>query len=192
PNSLTLYPEFLTPEAQAQLATAADRKLRRICGRKYWDGHFDGVIRNYRECSVSAWAGPSAGDEADAVPREVVRKIKATVESEVGETVKWIDPHILDLGLGGEIRAHVDNIKASGSIITGLCLLAPAVIIFRHVKDPSISFSALMNPGTLYVQRDALRFDYTHEIPDDSALRSFKATAVPRGRRISVMMRNAK
>ncbi|KAJ3175849.1 Alpha-ketoglutarate-dependent dioxygenase alkB 7, mitochondrial [Geranomyces variabilis] len=212
PTALRIYPSFLAPDAQTHLAAAADSKLRRLAGKKYWDGHFDGVIRQYRECSVSAWAAHSElrlqqdqqqqqqqqqqpahlHDTADAFPRSIVAKVKRTVEAERGEPIEWLDPHMLDLAADGEIKAHVDNIQASGAIITGLCLLSPTVIVFRNVADPTAYFSALMQPGALYVQRDALRFDYTHEIPGgDSALRVFGGKPIPPARRISIMMRDA-
>ncbi|KAJ3156668.1 Alpha-ketoglutarate-dependent dioxygenase alkB 7, mitochondrial [Geranomyces michiganensis] len=220
PSALTIYPSFLTPEAQTRLVAAADSKLRRLAGKKYWDGHFDGVIRQYRECSVSAWAAHSElrfqhiqqqyhhpqpahmHDSADAFPRSVISEIKRAVENaargsggddgDKHEEIRWIDPHILDLAAEGEIKAHVDNVQASGAIITGLCLLSPTVIVFRSVADPSAYFTALMEPGALYVQRDALRFDYTHEIPGgDSPLRVFGGKLIPPARRISIMMRDA-
>ncbi|KAJ3170755.1 Alpha-ketoglutarate-dependent dioxygenase alkB 7, mitochondrial [Geranomyces variabilis] len=214
PSALTIYPLFLATDAQTRLAAAADSKLRRLAGKKYWDGHFDGVIRQYRECSVSAWAAHSElrlqqqqqqqqqqpqlahmHDSADAFPRSIVSEVKRAVETERGgkyEAIDWIDPHILDLAADGEIKAHVDNIQASGAVITGLCLLSPTVIVFRNVADPTAYFSALMEPGTLYVQRDALRFDYTHEIPGGaSALRVFDGKPIPPARRISIMMRDA-
>ncbi|TPX69442.1 hypothetical protein SpCBS45565_g02467 [Spizellomyces sp. 'palustris'] len=191
PSSLTIIPNFLSPAQQALVTKSADKKLRRLCGREYWNGHFDGVIEKYRECSVGAWSR-SGGDEADIVGivDEIKKVVEELVEADGGRVGKWLDPHILDLGEGGEIRAHVDNVQASGTIITGLCLLSPAVIIFRQVKDPTQYFSALLEPGSLYIQRDALRFDYTHEIPDDPTLRKFKGDPIPRGRRISIMMRN--
>ncbi|KAI8816077.1 uncharacterized protein EV422DRAFT_572138 [Fimicolochytrium jonesii] len=207
PSSLTIFPNFLSQDTQFRLATLAEKKLRRLCGKAFWAGHFDGVTKEYRECSVRSWGvGVGGGDDVrdvgdEDLPGWVLGRVKRTVEAEVGSTsadaggadgkIQWLDPHILELAENGEIRAHVDNVEASGSIVTGLCLLSPAVMIFRKVSDSSTSFTALMEPGTLYVQRDALRYDYTHEIPVDGQLRMFRGSPVPRGRRISIMMRDA-
>ncbi|KAJ3022589.1 Alpha-ketoglutarate-dependent dioxygenase alkB 7, mitochondrial [Thoreauomyces humboldtii] len=180
-------------ETHEALVSAADRKLRRLCGKAYWKTHHDGVINNYREASVSAWgtlAGP--GTDEEALPRSIVERIKRQVETETGgDPIDWLDPHILDLAAGGDIRAHVDNLQASGSIITGLCLMSPAVAVFRSAKDPNVRFSAWLEPRTLYVQRDDLRFVYTHEILATLPWRGSTPKEV-RGRRMSLMMRNAK
>ncbi|KAJ3181342.1 Alpha-ketoglutarate-dependent dioxygenase alkB 7, mitochondrial [Gaertneriomyces sp. JEL0708] len=195
-DALILIPNFLSESEHSHLISECDRKIKRLCGRKYLDGHFDQVISTYRECSVSAWNGSNATQqglspgEAEAVA--ILDRVKRTVQELLdAKPIRWLDPHILDLGNGGEIRAHVDNLEASGSIIVGLSLLSPAVIVFRKSGDPSQYFRALVEARSLYIQSDELRYGYTHEIPNEPQL-LLNNKQIIKDRRISIMLRDVK
>ncbi len=71
------------------------------------------------------------------------------------EPLTLMAPHLLELE-GGEasgIGPHVDYVESCGPMIAGLCLLSPAVMVFRNVKEPSDTFPLLLEPGSLYLQR---------------------------------------
>nr|CAG8448476.1 4544_t:CDS:2 [Entrophospora candida] len=79
--------------------------------------------------------------------------------------------------------------KYSGRIVAGISLISSTVMIFRHKDDPEIQFSVLLEPGSLYVQRDSIRYNFTHEIPQDPNEHRFKGQLIPKKRRISLMFR---
>ncbi|KAI8999800.1 hypothetical protein BC832DRAFT_199742 [Gaertneriomyces semiglobifer] len=195
-DALIIIPNFLSESEHSHLISECDRKIKRLCGRKYLEGHFDKVISTYRECSVSAWNGSNATrqglspGEAEAVV--ILDRAKRTVqELRDAKPIRWLDPHILDLGNGGEIRAHVDNLEASGSIIVGVSLQSPAAIVFRKSDDPSQYFTALVEARSLYIQSDELRYGYTHEIPNNPQL-LLNNKHIVKDRRISIMLRDEK
>ncbi|CAJ0825810.1 13143_t:CDS:2 [Entrophospora sp. SA101] len=70
--------------------------------------------------------------------------------------------------------------KYSGGIVAGISLISSTVMIFRHKDDPEIQFSVLLEPGSLYVQRDSIRYNFTHEIPQDPNEHRFKGQLIPK------------
>lgn len=148
PPPLILLPSFVTEKEQSALVIQSQRRLKRILGRKgyarYEPGHFDNVIRNYKEAIISDWGS----DLESAICRDIVERIKASVNLPP-ETV-WLDSHILDLASDGEILSHVDHAGYSGGVIAGLSLVSPCVMHFQRKQE---HFSILLEPGSLYIQR---------------------------------------
>ncbi|KCV72485.1 hypothetical protein H696_00080 [Fonticula alba] len=83
--------------------------------------------------------------------------------------------HTLDLRADGHIQPHVDNLSASGRLVAGVSLLSGRVVRFeqmytdarpRESVKPSERrvLDVLLPPGSFYMQRDKLRYDYTHAI----------------------------
>eukprot|EP01114_Cavostelium_apophysatum_P011687 TRINITY_DN2607_c0_g1_i3.p1 TRINITY_DN2607_c0_g1~~TRINITY_DN2607_c0_g1_i3.p1 ORF type:complete len:152 (+),score=3.48 TRINITY_DN2607_c0_g1_i3:418-873(+) len=127
-------------------------------------------------------------------------------------TTKWLfGVHAVDLAPEGRIGAHVDSIKFSGEILSGLSLLSPCVMTLRrdpknsehkspdgddiakkHLKnhDTPISVDLLLEPRSLYILTSLARWEFTHEIPSGSDVVQFGDKSVQRARRISVMFRN--
>ncbi|KAG2178037.1 hypothetical protein INT43_003290, partial [Umbelopsis isabellina] len=93
----------------------------------------------------------------------------------------------VDLHSTGEIKAHVDNVEYSGSVVAGLCLLSPAIMKLRHKDDPNNQLDVLLDPGTFYIQRDSVRYAFTHEITLDNSV--WNGEQIDRGRRISLLFR---
>ena len=191
PAHLQMIPNFISPQESLQLTALMDAKLDRLC-RSYQSSHFDSVIHGYREASISDW-----DITGNTLPSQILQRLvrKVNLEHE-----QWTTPHVLDLkDAQSGIKAHVDHTTASGSIIMGICLLSPAVMIFRHVKDPSSYFQVLLEPNCAYIQRyclhdqlivrDDVRYNYTHEIPsgDDH---TFNGQLIPRQRRLALLLRN--
>ncbi|KAG0368638.1 hypothetical protein BGZ54_001497 [Gamsiella multidivaricata] len=188
------------------LVEAATKKLKRALGKqvRYEDGHFDGVITRYRECSATDWgtvpeseattmASSSLDTPTDTrgrtTPREIMHSIK---QQFFPHHWNWVAPHILELESGkGGIKPHVDHLDASGEVVAGLCLGSTAIMELIHEDDPSKQFRVLLPKGCFYFQRDGVRYHYKHGIPILPEDHQFKGTVVPKEKRISIMLRNA-
>jgi len=145
------------------------------CCRISFQGHFDGVIKWYREMHVSSW--PSE-------PPEVLRaldRLKTVHPDEPTQT------HILHLSSEGEILGHVDNVEASGSWILGVSLGSTRVMRLESVVDKDDTFDILLPSGSVYLQRDSTRYNYKHSILKEA---TFRGSSIPNGQRLSIMLRN--
>ncbi|KAI9026864.1 hypothetical protein DFJ74DRAFT_662238 [Hyaloraphidium curvatum] len=195
-SDLLVIPDFVSQDEHDHLFAAAAAKIRRIAGRRYEDGHFDGVIRHYRECSISSWGSGRGSDLCDPAKRHPLDEEDPTtlaifrrVYSLFPARTPWLPPHVLDLREGdGEIGPHVDNVNASGGIVCAVCLGAGAVAVFRPVGEPEREVRVLLRPRTFYAQVGKLRYDYTHEIPLE---RTFRGERIAGDRRITVLFRDA-
>ena len=178
---INVLPEFLSEEEEASLVRTAGDTL----GRRGWeDGHWDGVIRGYREGSVSV-------SRLSPISRASVARAAARFPKgpRTGEPQSSI--HFLELSAAGEILAHVDSVKFSGGIVAGLCLLSDAVM--ELVPEPEAGSLAspiriLLPRRALYTLSGAARYEWAHSIPAGAPM--FKGRAVTRERRISVMLRD--
>ncbi|KAF9570921.1 Alpha-ketoglutarate-dependent dioxygenase alkB 7, mitochondrial [Mortierella alpina] len=215
-----LVPGYLSPDEQEMLLAAATKKLKRALGKqvRYEDGHFDGVITRYRECSATDWGGAVApapitldernNNKASTTSETVVSTTAATRQgtdrttpNEVMQSIKqeffppcwkWVAPHILELEAGkGGIKPHVDHLDASGEVVAGLCLGSDAVMELIHEDDPQKRFRVLLPKGCFYFQRDSVRYHYKHGIPIELEDHQFKGKVIPKEKRISIMLRNA-
>ncbi|KAF9952491.1 Alpha-ketoglutarate-dependent dioxygenase alkB 7, mitochondrial [Mortierella alpina] len=209
-----LVPGYLSPKEQEMLLAAATKKLKRALGKqvRYEDGHFDGVITRYRECSATDWAGaafPAPIDKDKDIPLEAPLETASdsrqgqdrTSPSEVMQSIKqeffppswkWVAPHILELEAGkGGIKPHVDHLDASGEVVAGLCLGSDAVMELIYEDDAQKQFRVLLPKGCFYFQRDSVRYHYKHGIPIELEDHQFKGKVIPKEKRISIMLRNA-
>ncbi|KAF9202067.1 Alpha-ketoglutarate-dependent dioxygenase alkB 7, mitochondrial [Haplosporangium sp. Z 27] len=197
-----IVPDYLSSKEHEMLVEAATKKLKRALGRqiRYEDGHFDGVITRYRECSASDWGGVSAPGSPTSLQPSLVTNLKdRATPQEVIESIKqqffpsdwrWVAPHILELESGkGGIKPHVDHLDASGEVVAGLCLCSTAVMELIHQDDPKKQFRVLLPKGCFYFQRDSVRYNYKHGIPIQTEDHSFKGTLIPKEKRISIMLR---
>lgn len=181
-ENFSLFPGFLQAEEGKKVEKIALRKLKRSVGLGYEEGHFDGRIHGYRECSVSHWpVGPQEED--------FIQGILHRMTDHFDPKVKWLSPHILELKEGGGIDFHVDNHESSGGILVGLSLVSTCVMHLRHREDHERAFSVLLPPNSLYIQRGACRYVYEHAIPADGPSRTWANESIPPARRISLMMR---
>jgi len=102
--------------------------------------------------------------------------------------------HILHLATDGYILPHVDNIQASGSFILGVSLGAPRILHLEEVNaNPSQDANhvpacdLLLEPGSVYVQRDYTRYNMKHSILQEGTI---GGVFVPHGQRLSIMIRD--
>ncbi|KAJ1307420.1 hypothetical protein OPQ81_001522 [Rhizoctonia solani] len=181
-----IYPGFLSIEEQQILLKASLTKLggkrgrpRRASGAatlepveyKFEEGHFDGVIRDYREMTVSSWPDSSPLDLSRILLRLYELVDPGNTPTNPGLTTPPnIQTHILHLASTGVILPHVDNVEASGSVIA-----------------EDTSFDVLLESGSVYIQRKDIRYKWKHEIPN---VAEFGGRKVGGGQRISVMLRD--
>lgn len=104
-HDLLLFPDFLSQPEHDFLVSACDRKLKRSLGSaaQYEQGHFDGVIRGYRECEASHWG------KDDVRVREILQRIFGLLPEEW----EWLNPHIL--GKAPSCRAMMRILSLSRS-----------------------------------------------------------------------------
>jgi len=107
-------------------------------------GHYDNVIRDYREMHLTSWREsetPGLG--------QILNRLRAMCPSQNIQT------HILHLASTGEILPHVDNVSASGTWILGVSLGAPRVLQMEttNVVYPHKKLDILLTSGSLYLQR---------------------------------------
>ena len=97
-----LHADVITPAEEDALAAEADRYLR---ARRYEAGHFDGVIRHYRELQrpLRSWSSAS---------RSLFDRVASLVALPSG--AELLPVHVLDLEAHGEISRHVDHVEYSG------------------------------------------------------------------------------
>ncbi|KAI0797628.1 hypothetical protein C8Q75DRAFT_11364 [Abortiporus biennis] len=135
------------------------------------EGHYDGVIKRYREMHVSSWP--------EGVPglKEILDKIHAVHPTEPSQT------HLLHLASDGEIFPHVDNLGASGSWILGVSLGGERLLRVENVEDPSNTYELMLPSGSLYIQKDSIRFGFKHSVTKPPDMQN-------PGQRLSMMIRD--
>lgn len=121
---------------------------------KFAQGHFDAVIHDYRERLVEA--GPADLEQYRPGVSRLFDKLRPLYPSQD------IQMHLLHLATTGEIHPHVDNLEASGSWILGVSLGSPRFL--RLESEGCEPFEVLLPSGSVYVQRDDVRFNYKHSI----------------------------
>lgn len=121
---LILVPNFITEEEESVALSDVEPQLKR---RRYDDGHFDGVILDYRERTypIAALSGSS---------QAIVERAYSLFPAAPAAGKHMDSVHAIDLTARGEIRNHVDSIKFSGSIICGISMLSDAIM--RLTEEP--------------------------------------------------------
>lgn len=105
-------------------------------------GHFDGVIRKYREARITDAQWATLGD---AQLGNIVNKLRSLLPPVP------LQFQALHLSGKGEILPHVDNIDASGSTIMGVSLGAARVL--RLEDGYGNVWDQTLEPGSCYIQR---------------------------------------
>ncbi|EJD44066.1 hypothetical protein AURDEDRAFT_88271, partial [Auricularia subglabra TFB-10046 SS5] len=122
---------------------------------EFQEGHYDGVIRNYREMHVSTWP-PSHDLE------QVLGRVHSLLPDGFPGEKGRIQSHILHLASNGYIAPHIDNVGASGSWILGVSLGARRSMLLENVDHPDTRFEVALPSGSVYLQRDSVRYQFKH------------------------------
>ncbi|PRP73425.1 putative alpha-ketoglutarate-dependent dioxygenase ABH7-like, partial [Planoprotostelium fungivorum] len=117
-NEIRIIPNFITPDEEESLMNEV----------KYEENHWDKVIVDFRETEKTRWKEEN---------ESIFRRMREMFDT----NIKWLPGvHILDLTEKGYIGPHVDSIKFSGSIISGISLLSDCVMkLTPHSIPPVIS-----------------------------------------------------
>ncbi|KZT73560.1 hypothetical protein DAEQUDRAFT_743047 [Daedalea quercina L-15889] len=140
----------------------------------FQEGHFDGVIRRYREMHVSPWP-PDIEGLSPALDR--LRDVYPSTD---------VQAHLLHLASDGEILPHVDNVGASGSWILGVSLGAPRILKLENTTDPEEAYTLALPSGSVYIQQDTTRYHFKHSILLNGL---FDGKQYDGGQRMSIMIR---
>ncbi|KAF9453270.1 hypothetical protein P691DRAFT_793070 [Macrolepiota fuliginosa MF-IS2] len=137
---------------------------------EFQEGHYDGVIRHYREMHLAAW--PEAEFESLS---SVLKRLYALCPSQNVQT------HLLHLGTRGYILPHIDNIHASGTWILGVSLGNERLLHLKPVRGGP-PFELILPSGSVYLQRGGVRYTYEHSIEHKPG--------EDHGQRLSIMIRD--
>ncbi|BGP44056.1 hypothetical protein JCM10449v2_008113 [Rhodotorula kratochvilovae] len=226
--ALSVIPAFLSwPEQDLLLehslrlldspsrTTAAGRKTRRAWVKAHpeWDGrgfpadeataweegHFDGVIKRYREMLVreGQWGDAAAPGTPLANALEKVYSLLPPPPSSSSTAAPPASPpshlimHLLHLSSTGAIYPHVDNLEAFGRTIAGVSLGGERVMRFKQVSEPGEGmprdgpeeFEVLLESGSA----EPLRTHYTHEVLEKA---EWQGREVGGTQRLSIMLRD--
>lgn len=108
----------------------------------YDQGHYDGVIKNYREMHVSAWP------EDEPRLSQLLNRLRRFHSEEP------IQYHVLHLASDGEIHPHVDHLDAFGSWIVGVSLGFDRILrLEKETSDRKFVHDVILPSGSVYVQK---------------------------------------
>lgn len=108
----------------------------------YDQGHYDGVITNYREMHVSAW------------PEDQPRLSELLNRLRLFHSEEPIQYHLLHLASDGEIHPHVDHLEAFGSWIVGVSLGSHRILrLEKEILDRKFVYDVILPSGSVYVQK---------------------------------------
>ncbi|CCL99328.1 uncharacterized protein FIBRA_01346 [Fibroporia radiculosa] len=141
----------------------------------FQEGHYDGVIKRFRETHVTAWPTDVAGLHT------VLSRLQGLFPSQDTQT------HLLHLAADGEILPHVDNVGASGSWILGVSLGASRILRLENTENQHEAFDIPLISGSVYVQKYSVRYGYQHSILNDGFL---NGTRYNGGQRLSIIVRD--
>lgn len=141
--------------------TAAGARIR--AHGTFVKGHFDGVIKRYREIHVSSWSA----DSLEPPLSHVLDHLRALHPSNTPTQT-----HVIHLASDGEILPHVDNIEASGSWIMGVSLGDERILRMAPVEGFTSAepFEVSLPSGSVYLQRLVKIYLFSSHVTDLSSL----------------------
>lgn len=173
-KNLIIYPNFIDEKEELNLIEEITPKVRRM---RYEYDHWDNAIHGFREFESEKW-----NDKNSAIFQKV-HKYAFINDSNYMSSV-----HVLDLAENGYIKAHLDSVRFCGRTIAGLSLLTDSIMRLISEKD-QMTVDILLNRRSLYIMRDFVRYNFTHEIlPNEKSI--FKEHKILKGRRISLICRS--
>lgn len=178
--------------AQGAAADQDDANLQDLFSGPYGfeEGHFDSVIHDYRESLLSSFPPPStAYPDLPALMRRLYTLVLPQLGIDAELPPNGTLTHVLHLAPHGQILPHVDNLDASGSVILGVSLGASRVLRLEH-KDAKTGWDVLLPSGSVYLQKDSVRYSYEHSIlPYDHEGSVWDGRRLEPGHRVSIMIR---
>lgn len=220
-----VYENFISKDEHESLIKDVSNRMRR---KRYEKGHWDAVIDGFKESElidpVNDGVESFASTPLSNVSSDLILRVRDHIEknhilsspdsendsvssssssSKVGN-VRWLPCHAIDLGNDGTLSAHVDSVKFSGDIVSGLSLVSSSIMRLRPAasekdKDGNSAGAGYVDiylpPMSLYVLSGGGRFDYTHELLPCGAIfetENGKKMQIAREKRVSIIFRDAK
>ncbi|ORY28580.1 hypothetical protein BCR39DRAFT_468092, partial [Naematelia encephala] len=152
-------------------------------------GHYDSVIHDYRE-SLLTTLPPTNSNLLVPLLNRIYALLPNSpqIPLEGNTTPSNALTHVLHLAPHGEILPHVDHVEASGGVIVGISIGAERVL--RLVRKAGIGWEVRLQSGSLYIQRDTVRYEYEHSIlPYEHEASVWDGKRLQPGHRVSIMVR---
>lgn len=174
-TNMLVQEDFLSEYEEMSLLNEVDPYMRRL---RYEYDHWDNAIHGFRETERRTW-----NDEN----QKILDRVKNIAFPPDVPKLAYV--HILDLEKKGYIKPHIDAVRFCGNTIAGLSLLSSSVMRLVHDKDKNRYADILLKRRSLYIMKDAIRYEYSHEILPEAESK-FKGQIIPKDRRISIILRN--
>lgn len=174
-RDMVILKDFISVEEEQSLLNDIEPKWRRL---RYQFDHWDNAIQGYREKEITNWSTESS---------MILQRLRDEAFSESDKQRQLV--HILDLAADGFIKPHIDATRFCGRVIAGLSLLSPSVMRLVNDSDKEKYFDVLLDRRSLYIMKDSVRYDYTHEILSNETS-YFRGSYVRKDRRISIICRS--
>ncbi|XP_063431023.1 alpha-ketoglutarate-dependent dioxygenase alkB homolog 7, mitochondrial-like [Mytilus trossulus] len=174
-TNMLVQEDFLSEDEEMSLFNEVDPYMRRL---RYEYDHWDNAIHGFRETERRTWNEEN---------QKILNRVKEIAFPP--EVPKLAYVHILDLEKKGYIKPHIDAVRFCGNTIAGLSLLSSSVMRLVHDKDKNKYADILLKRRSLYIMKDAIRYEYSHEVLPEAESK-FKGQIIPKDRRISIILRN--
>uniref|UniRef100_A0A1B6LUG8 Alpha-ketoglutarate-dependent dioxygenase AlkB-like domain-containing protein n=1 Tax=Graphocephala atropunctata TaxID=36148 RepID=A0A1B6LUG8_9HEMI len=174
-KNMLIIDSFLSTEEEKSLLIEIEPYMKRL---HYEFSHWDNAIHGYRETERLKWNDDNT---------KIINRVRDSAFLPGSPQLRHV--HILDLAEEGYIKPHIDSVRFCGNTIAGLSLLTDCVMRLVYDKDKSKVIDILLKRRSLYIMRDSVRYDFTHEIlPNETS--TFKQEPIRKKRRISIICRN--
>nr|ODN93243.1 hypothetical protein L203_00513 [Cryptococcus depauperatus CBS 7841] len=187
-------------EEEGEKHREAQSGLQRLFSGNYGfeQGHYDSVIHHYRETLFSSLP-PHPPPSLISTLIKIYSLFPLLPEPFLREPATNNLPpqgtitHFLHLAPEGEILGHIDNLGASGKVILGVSLGGERTMrLSRRKEDGDDGWDVRLSSGSVYIQRDCVRYNYEHAIlPYGHEGSIWDGKRLEKGHRLSIMVRDA-
>ncbi len=115
-DSVDVCENVVSEQEERALLLELDLALKR---RRAETTHWDNVIKNYKEIEVldTSWGSENI---------KTIQRLRYELQNNLKwEGITWLPVHVIDLAEDGEINRHVDSVKFSGGVVSGLSFFQP-------------------------------------------------------------------
>ncbi|EGG05334.1 uncharacterized protein MELLADRAFT_116809 [Melampsora larici-populina 98AG31] len=173
------YPKRRNKKSKTKSKILNQEGFEKVDQYDFQDGHFDTVIKDFREHEIR---------DLNSISIDSLKKLINLFPTTNHQSN--LMAHILHLSETGRIDRHVDNPIASGPTILGLSLGGERVMhLFGNEEDKEPVYKILLPPGSVYLQRNSIRYSLPHAIPE---IDEFQGRNVGGTQRLSLILRDVK
>ena len=110
-----------------------------IIRRRFEKGHWDAVIRHYKEVELIEDDGSLSETTLDVLQRIRQHLAEQHFSIKTNTTPIWLPSHAIHLKQEGELHAHVDSVRFSGDIVAGLSLGSTSIMRLQPAAPEEIA-----------------------------------------------------